>query len=102
VRAGLCMVRGTLTPALSQRERERGGPALSQRERERGGRALSQTALWERAGAASGGGRNPLTRPLIRRATLAEVPLTGLSFTVRQYSLRVAVVRTNLPRSMTP
>jgi len=33
---------GTLTPALSQRERERVGLALSQRERERVGLALSQ------------------------------------------------------------
>jgi hypothetical protein len=50
VRAGLGVVRGTLTPALSQRERERGGRALSQRERERGGRALSQTERGRRRG----------------------------------------------------
>ncbi len=30
----------TLTPALSLREREKGGPALSLREREKGGPAL--------------------------------------------------------------
>jgi hypothetical protein len=35
VGAGLGVVRGTLTPALSQRERERGGRALSQTERGR-------------------------------------------------------------------
>jgi hypothetical protein len=42
----------TLTPALSQRERERGGTALSQRERERGGTALSQRER-ERGGSPS-------------------------------------------------
>jgi hypothetical protein len=37
-----CPAKSTLTPALSQRERERRGTALSQRERERRGTALSQ------------------------------------------------------------
>jgi hypothetical protein len=53
VRAGLCVVRGTLTPALSQRERVRDRritltPALSQRERVRDRRITLTPAVSQR------------------------------------------------------